>query len=69
VHPSQIALAHAAYTPTEDELRRARAVLDAYQRAASDGAGAAVFDGFMIDEATRKLAVDMLVAAGELEAS
>jgi citrate lyase subunit beta/citryl-CoA lyase len=68
IHPSQIALAHAAYTPTEDELSRARAVLDAYERAESAGLGAAVFDGFMIDEATRKLAVDMLVAAGEREA-
>jgi citrate lyase subunit beta / citryl-CoA lyase len=67
VHPSQIALAHAAYSPTEDELGRARAVLDAYERAAAAGIGAAVFDGFMIDEATRKLAAEMLGAAGAAE--
>jgi citrate lyase subunit beta / citryl-CoA lyase len=65
IHPSQIALAHAAYATTPEELRTARAVLEAYERATEQGIGAAVFDGLMIDEATRKLAVDMLTADGD----
>lgn len=65
IHPSQIPLAHEAYAPTAEELDTARGVLDAYARAAEQGVGAAVFDGLMIDEASRKLAVDMLEDAGE----
>jgi citrate lyase subunit beta/citryl-CoA lyase len=60
VHPSQIELAHEAYAPTADELRTASAVLDAYSRATDAGIGAAVFEGLMIDEASRKLAAAML---------
>lgn len=63
IHPSQIALAHAAYAPTADELDSARAVLDAYARATAQGIGASVYEGLMIDEASRKLAVAMLAAA------
>lgn len=60
VHPSQIALAHRAYAPTRQELFRAQAVLDAYARATELGVGAAVFEGLMIDEASRKLAARLL---------
>ena len=67
IHPSQIALAHAAYAATEEEIRMACAILEAYTRATEQGIGAAVFDGIMIDEAHRKLAVDILTAAGKLK--
>lgn len=60
VHPSQIALAHRAYAPTEGDLARAQAVLDTYSRALDLGIGAAVFEGLMIDEASRKLAARII---------
>lgn len=60
VHPSQIALAHRAYAPTQADVARAQAVLDAYSRALELGIGAAVFDGLMIDEASRKLAARLI---------
>lgn len=60
VHPSQIALAHRAYAPTEADVARAQAVLDAYSKALELGIGAAVFEGLMIDEASRKLAARLI---------
>jgi citrate lyase subunit beta/citryl-CoA lyase len=67
IHPDQIEPAHAAYAATEEELRTARAVLAAHVAATERGIGAAVFDGLMIDEAHRKLAVDILTAENEME--
>ncbi|WP_292070287.1 HpcH/HpaI aldolase/citrate lyase family protein [Brevundimonas sp. UBA7534] len=46
IHPSQIAVLNAVFSPTEDELRRAEAVLAAAQ--AGDG-GAFGLNGVMID--------------------
>jgi citrate lyase subunit beta/citryl-CoA lyase len=60
VHPSQIDLAHRAYAPTATDVARAQSVLDAYGRALELGVGAAVFEGLMIDEASRKLAARLL---------
>jgi citrate lyase subunit beta/citryl-CoA lyase len=66
VHPDQIALINKAFTPSQASLDRARALLESYE-AAVDGAGqgAQRFDGAMIDEATRKLALGV-VRRGEL---
>lgn len=63
IHPSQIELAHLAYAPTTEELETARAVLEAYTRATDQGIGAVVFEGLMIDEASRKLAAAMIANA------
>jgi citrate lyase subunit beta / citryl-CoA lyase len=57
IHPAQIATVNAVFTPTEEELARAEALLAAYERATGeDGRGAALFEGEMIDEASRKMA-------------
>jgi citrate lyase beta subunit len=46
-----------AFTPSDDELERAKAILDVLARAEADGGrGAVELDGEMIDEASRKLA-------------
>jgi citrate lyase subunit beta / citryl-CoA lyase len=69
VHPGQLEIINAAFTPVDDELARARAVLDAL--AAAEGRGAVELDGAMIDEASRKLALQVVArgrAAG-LEAA
>jgi citrate lyase subunit beta/citryl-CoA lyase len=47
IHPDQVAVINAAFTPTEAELAHARAVVAAFE--ASPGAGALSLDGRMID--------------------
>ena len=47
IHPAQVAVINAAFTPSEAELAWARAVVAAF--AASPGAGALQLDGRMID--------------------
>ncbi len=60
IHPGQIAIVNGVFTPTREEWERAEAMLAAYEQAA---AGAAMFDGEMIDEANRKMA-ERLANAG-----
>ncbi|MFT4251047.1 MAG: CoA ester lyase [Caulobacter sp.] len=47
VHPDQVAVINAAFTPTPEEVERARAVVDLFE--ASPGAGALALDGRMLD--------------------
>jgi citrate lyase subunit beta/citryl-CoA lyase len=54
LHPDQIAVCNEVYAPTQAELDRAHRILGAYAR--TDGRGAVVFEGEMIDEASRKMA-------------
>jgi citrate lyase subunit beta / citryl-CoA lyase len=57
IHPGQIAIVNEVFTPSPDELARAEALLAAYDRATDDeGRGAALFEGEMVDEASRKMA-------------
>lgn len=63
IHPNQIEWANQAFTPTQDQYERAERVLDAYREATAAGLGAAVLDGKMIDEASRKMA-EQIAARG-----
>jgi citrate lyase subunit beta/citryl-CoA lyase len=66
LHPSQIGPINEVFTPTDDELARAQAILDALEQAeGGGGAGAALLDGEMVDEASRKLALNVLARAPE----
>ena len=49
IHPSQIALANEVFRPSDDEIDHARRVIDAFQAAEANGAGAIMVDGKMID--------------------
>jgi citrate lyase subunit beta/citryl-CoA lyase len=60
LHPDQIAICNQTYAPTKDELDRALAIIEAYRASTEDGLGAAGFEGEMIDEASRKLAVSVV---------
>lgn len=55
VHPSQLETLHAVFTPSAEELERARRIL------ATDGA--VRLDGDMVDEATKKVAEGVLARA------
>jgi len=64
LHPSQVGPINEVFTPTGEELARARAILDVLESAEGGaGAGAALLDGEMVDEASRKLALAVLARA------
>jgi citrate lyase subunit beta/citryl-CoA lyase len=57
IHPDQVPVLHEVFSPTQEEVDRAGAILAAFHRASSrDLTAAADFEGEMIDEATRKMA-------------
>ena len=58
VHPGQLAIINAAFTPAPEELARARSILDAL--AGAERRGAVELHGEMIDEASRKLALEVI---------
>lgn len=67
IHPGQIETCNEIFSPTSRELEHALGVLAALDGAAGSGEGAALHDGAMIDEASRRLAeavVDRARAAG-----
>jgi len=63
IHPSQVALANEMFSPSEEEVSRARRILDAMAEAQSRGAGAVALDGRMIDIASIKQAEVMVQKA------
>ena len=52
IHPSQIALANQAMSPSETELAAARRIIEAMEEAEAGGRGAATLDGKLIDYAS-----------------
>ncbi|AKH42573.1 citrate lyase subunit beta/citryl-CoA lyase [Altererythrobacter atlanticus] len=48
IHPDQVPIINAAYTPGEEDIARARAIVNAFS--ANPGAGALQLDGRMIDQ-------------------
>ena len=61
IHPSQLALCNEVYAPNQEAFDRASRIVDAYRVATDvDGSGAVVFEGEMIDEASRKMALSIV---------
>lgn len=58
VHPDQVPVINAAFTPSEEEIARAQAVVDAF--ASNPGAGVLTLDGKMIDRPHLKKAQALL---------
>jgi len=71
IHPSQLAPIHEAFTPSQEELERARSIIEAYRRAdIHQGMGAIVVGDEMVDAATlkveaKKLAIWEKISAAE----
>lgn len=63
IHPSQVALANAVFQPDDEEVARARRVLDGARDAAERGLGAFVLDGRMVDAPFLRRAEAVLAAA------
>ncbi|MGH2749996.1 MAG: HpcH/HpaI aldolase/citrate lyase family protein [Actinomycetota bacterium] len=58
LHPAQVDVLNEVFTPTQDEYDKAEALLEAYKEATEvDQRGAVMFGTEMIDEASRKMAV------------
>lgn len=58
IHPSQIEIVNRAFTPSQEYFNIAARIIEHFAQAAksSDPKGAFLFEGKMIDEATRKMA-------------
>ena len=58
LHPGQIDVLNEVFTPTQEEYDKAEALLDAYKHATEvERTGAVMFGKEMIDEASRKMAI------------
>ncbi len=65
IHPRQVEDLNETFSPTEDQVRHARAVLAALdQQARENSAGAVALDGQMLDEAVALAARRVLARAG-----
>lgn len=65
IHPSQIAIANEVYSPSPEEITRARRNLEAYRDAEARGLGATSVDGQLVDAAHVKLAEAVLLQAAQ----
>jgi citrate lyase subunit beta/citryl-CoA lyase len=64
IHPDQVPTLNEVFTPSPEEVARARAVLASLADAAERGEGAVSLDGAMVDEAMRAPAMAVLARAG-----
>ena len=65
IHPSQIDLANKIFTPPEEEVTKAKRILEAMEEAQKQGKGAASLDGRLIDLASVRQA-EVMVQKAEL---
>jgi citrate lyase subunit beta/citryl-CoA lyase len=63
IHPDQVAVVNREFTPSEEDVARARRVVDAYEAAADEGRGALALGGEMIDLPVVEEARRILAAA------
>ncbi len=56
IHPSQIDVINRVFTPSPEDVDRARRIIEADDAARSQGRGAVAVDGRMVDQATVRLA-------------
>jgi citrate lyase subunit beta/citryl-CoA lyase len=65
IHPSQVGALNDLFTPGDEDVARAQAIVEALARAEREGGqGAVALDGMMIDEAVRAAALRVLARAG-----
>ncbi len=68
IHPAQVAVINATFTPGTDEIARARRLVELYEAALASGQGAVTDDeGRMVDEAVVRIARRVLEAAPRRE--
>jgi citrate lyase subunit beta/citryl-CoA lyase len=63
LHPGQVEILNRVYSPSQAQFDLAEGILEAYRVATEvDGKGAVMFNGEMIDEASRKMALQVAAA-------
>jgi citrate lyase subunit beta/citryl-CoA lyase len=67
IHPSQLDTVNAVFSPSDEEVRKAEALVGAYQAAVSAGQGAATHDGRMIDAVSLRLAESTLSRRAKIQ--
>ena len=67
IHPAQVEVIEAAFSPTQQDIERARRIMDVASEAAHDGRGSISLDGEMIDAPVVARARNVLRDAGILE--
>ena len=60
IHPAQVEIAQRVFSPTQEEVDRARKIVQAYDAAGARGEGAAQVDDAMIDAASVRLVQNTL---------
>jgi len=60
IHPAQVAIANEVFTPSVDEVDRARRLVLAYDAASASGVAAIDFEGTMVDEPVARQARRLL---------
>ena len=60
IHPSQIDLANDVFSPPENEVKKAKRIIEELAKAAKEGKGAAQLDGRMIDAASARMAENIV---------
>jgi len=63
IHPSQIEIGNEVFAPDPEVAERAKRIVDAYAEAMEEGRGAVSVDGQMVDEATNKMAQEIVAKA------
>jgi citrate lyase subunit beta/citryl-CoA lyase len=65
IHPGQIDICNAVFSPSAEEIDHARRVIDAFEQATVTGAGVATLDGRMIESMHVRSARRVLALGGE----
>jgi len=60
IHPAQLVMANSIFSPSEAQIKRAQAIVAAYNRAVKEGRGAISLEGKMIDKVNLRLAKNIL---------
>jgi citrate lyase subunit beta / citryl-CoA lyase len=63
IHPAQVAIANRVFSPSEEEVARARGMLAAWEEGAARGVAAVAFEGEMVDGPAIRMARDTLERA------
>ncbi|HIQ29943.1 MAG TPA: CoA ester lyase [Candidatus Caldiarchaeum subterraneum] len=66
IHPKQLEVCNRVFTPTPEEVEKARRILNEYEKARREGRGAISIEGELIDAATIRMAERILTLAGRV---
>jgi malyl-CoA/(S)-citramalyl-CoA lyase len=68
IHPSQIPLANAVFTPAQDLIEQTHRIVAAMEEAERDGSGAVSLDGRLIDAASLRMAENLMAKLEQIDA-